>query len=184
VTATWAARVGETTNWTAIATAAIGAVAVLAGGWLVSWMARRNVAQQEMRASRREFYREMLTLLINRRKAIETLSWATTEPAPPDFDQAVIDAHDARLELDASEEVRRLGRPCFALMQRFWMSHAEQMPIDVDENGFYVRHYELVRGQDQDTIDLHMRLALGHIHDDLMKAIDALADQMRSELRG
>lgn len=163
-------------------TAIVGALAALGGVYLGSSLNAKNARAHMARSERREFYTEMLVLLIGRRRATEIISMAPDSPPPPDIDQDRVDAHDARLAIDASPEVRKLGRHCFNLMQRFWASHSMGAPVEIDEHGLYEYRYDLVRDVDPQVAAIQMRMGLGRIHDDLVKAIEALSEQMRKEL--
>lgn len=95
-----------------------------------------------------------------------------------------IDAFNARLELDASPEVRQITMECFQLVQRFNVSHSMRVPIDVDEHGLFVHRFEQVRGVADEVAQLHMRMSLGKIHDELASVVDRLAARIRREVHG
>lgn len=161
----------------AIAGAAIGALVTL----LVKHKLDRDV---ETRGARREFYVELLTQLIAARRVLEHASFAVDDPVPDILSQDRIDAFDARLEMDASSEVRQLADSCFRLLHRFNVSHALGVPVDVDEHGLFQHRFDLVRGQLEEARLLQMRLALGRIHDDYRSALKNVTECIRREVHG
>lgn len=154
-------------------------VGVLLGAWLNDHLARRAMVL----GRRREFYEEMLSMLLGRLGAMENIAYAPDSPPPPDFDDERVSKHDARLALYASDDVRKLGRRCFQLMQRFWASYTMKAPVVVDEHGLFDYQFHLVRDVPKETADLQMRVAFGGIHDELRGAVEALGAQMRRELQ-
>ena len=97
------------------------------------------------------------------------------QPMPNIVSDVNVDAFNARLELDATPEVRKLTSGCFQLVQRFNAAHAMRVPVDLDEHGFYWYRYDQVRGQPEETQHLAIRISLGGIHDDLVAAVDRLS---------
>ena len=100
------------------------------------------------RAPRRETYLELLTMV---KAAVRVQGTAILDHArrmPDIISDANIDAFSARLELDASPEVRELTDDAFALIQRFNASHLMRAPVEVDDHGLYDYRFEQVRGVD------------------------------------
>jgi hypothetical protein len=151
------------------------------GTLVVTWWLTRNAAS---RTARRETYLELLSLL-KAALRVQNLAIFDQEHRIPDVvSDDDIDSFNARLELDATPEVRKLTGRCFGLIQRFNASHQRRVPIDVGEHGFYFPRSELVRGKDEEEVHLVMRMSLGRIHDELSKTADELAIRMRKEVHG
>ncbi len=161
----------------AIAGAAVGSIATL----LVKMFLDRRA---ESRGARREFYVELLTLLVGRARGVRQVSFAPRETMPEDIPQERIDRLDALLLIDASAEVRELANRCLRTLGKFNASHLMWAPVDVDEHGLYHYRFEQVRGVDEETAQLVMRVALGGISDQLSQELDALSARVRKELHG
>lgn len=166
-----------TTVSAGLGTLALGSLLTL----VVQSLLYRTTATQ---TARRELYFEMLTLLKTAARIQEPaiLDHETTIPDVAPLDK--IDAFDARLAIDASPQVEKLGRPCFKLVQRFNASHVMRAPVELDEFGLYRYRFDLVRDVDEETAHLHRRLALGRIHDELRQAITKLEQRMRRDVHG
>jgi hypothetical protein len=160
-----------------IAGLALGSLGTLG----VTWWLNRNAAS---RGARRETYLELLTMLKTALRVQQTAIFDHDQPLPDVVNDDNVDAFNARLELDATTEVRELTDRCFKLAQRFNACHLTRTPVDVDEHGLYVYRSEKVRGQDPETVHLLMRMSLGRIHDDLAKAVELLAARVRKEVHG
>src|SRR6478735_4234541 len=93
----------------AIAGAAVGALVTL----LVKHRLDRGV---ETRAARREFYVDLLTMLHAGKRVLEHTTFAVDDPVTDLVSEDRIDAFNARLELDASAEMRRLVAECLRLL--------------------------------------------------------------------
>ncbi|GAA2839615.1 hypothetical protein [Kribbella solani] len=157
--------------------AVIGALATLA----VTWWLNRNSAT---RAARRQTYLDLL-IMLKAAVRVQNLAVLDHSTAIPELvSEEKIDEFNARLDIDASREVRRLARTPFQLMRRFQISHTMKAPVEIDAHGMFNYRFDLVRGVDEETAALHMRMALGKIHGQLETAVDRLADQMRRELHG
>lgn len=160
-----------------VAGAALGSLATV----IVTWWLTRNTAS---RAARRESYLELLTMLKAALRVQETATFDHEHRMPDIVSDEKIDAFNARLELDASSEVRQLTRECFRQVQRFNVSHMMRVPVDVGEHGLFLHRYDQVRDVDDETVALVMRMSLGKIHDELTTAVDRLAARVRSEVHG
>lgn len=136
------------------------------------------------RTARRELYFEMLTLLKSAARLQESAILDHNTPIPDVAPPDKVDAFDARLAIDASPRVEKLARPCFKLVQRFNASHVVRAPVELDEHGLYRYRFDLVRDRDGEAAHLHMRLALGRIHDELRQEITKLERRMRREVHG
>lgn len=165
--------------------AILAAIAGAAVGALVTLLVKHRLDRDaENRGVRREFYVELLTLLIAGRRVLEHASFAVDDPVPDVVSQDRIDAFDARLEIDASSEVRQLAERCFRLLHRFNASHVMRVPVEVDEHGLFNYRFDLIRDQQEETRLVQMRLALGRIHDDYRAALDKVAERVRVEVHG
>jgi len=67
---------------------------------------------------------------------------------------------NARLELDASPEIRKTTGECFRRVQRFNVSYLMCVPIDVDEHGLYVPRFDQVRDVDEEAASDYWTRAL------------------------
>jgi hypothetical protein len=169
-----------------IVAGAIGVFGTLIGSLgtqTLSWWTNRNSASRE---ARRETYLELLTML---KAALRVQQPATygydPEVAIPDvISDDRIDDFNARIEIDASPQLRDLTRQAFRLAGQFNASLAMKAPADLDEHGFYRYRFDLVRNVDDEAARLHMRMSLGKIHDELATVVDQLAARMRRELHG
>ena len=140
----------------------------------------RHARSESERVARREFYTEMLSLLISRRDAMRRLAFDPAGKPPPDIDEDRIHLHDARLALEASDKVRELAQPCYGIVQRFWAALGMGMPVTVDEHGLY--RYHPTRSQDPEAKRLALSVSLGGIYDELVAAMKPLEAQARCEL--
>ncbi|MDP3949622.1 hypothetical protein [Microbacterium sp.] len=134
--------------------------------------------------ARREFYFELLTGLKAAHRAQQRAVFVHDEPMPDVLSDEAIDRFDARLEMDASPEVRMLAGECFRLIQRFYASRLMGAPAELDEFDLYHYRFDLTRDQPEEAARLHMRMALGGIHDDLGKAIGKVSERVRREVHG
>lgn len=160
-----------------VAGAALGALATL----LVTWWLNRNSAS---RTARHATYLDLLTML-RAALRVQQLAVFDHETSMPDvISNEKVDAFNARLDIDASPQVRALARESFRLVSRFNLSHVMKVPIDVDEHGLYQHRFDLVRGVDEEIAAMRIRMSLGKIHDDLEKAVERLASRARREVHG
>lgn len=95
-----------------------------------------------------------------------------------------VEALNARLLIDASEEVRRRFSVCLELLNRFRLSRSFGAPIQRDEHGLYRYLFEQTRDQPEETQHIIMRVYLGGLADEFGKAVDRLVGQVRLELHG
>lgn len=160
-----------------VAGAALGALATL----IVTWWLNRNTAS---RAARRETYVDLLTTLNAALRVQELAVFDHTTSIPDIISNERIDQFSARLEVDASPQVRELARESFRLIHRFNVSHVTGVPIEVDEHGLFRHRFDLVRGLDEELAGMNLRMSLGRMHDDLKTAVDRLAPQIRREVHG
>lgn len=160
-----------------VAGAALGSL----GTVIVTWWINRNTAS---RAARRETYLELLSMLKAALRVQQTATFDHEQRMPDIVSDENIDAFNARLELDASADVRRITMKCFRLVQRFNVSHSMRVPIDVDEHGLYVHRFDQMRDVDDELAQLRMRMSLGTIHDELVSVVDELAARIRREVHG
>jgi hypothetical protein len=165
---------------------AIGVLGTLIGSLgtqTLTWWTNRNAASRE---ARRATYLELLTMLKAALRVQEPMTWGYDPEAetPNVISDDRLDDFNARIEIDASPEVRELTIRAFRLAERFNVSLAMKVPVEVNEHGLYDHRYDLVRGVDEEAAKLHMRMSLGKIHDELKTVIDQLADRMRRELHG
>lgn len=154
------------------------------GGSLVTLLTTTALARRtESRTARRAFYVELLTLLASRR---EYLREAAFDPSASiaDIPKERIDSLNALLLLDATSSVRAKAGTCFNLLSRFGVSRTLNVPVDVDEQGFYHHRFEQMQDQPQATQDMLIRMALGKIFDEFSDAVDSLAAQMQREIHG
>jgi negative regulator of sigma E activity len=132
-----------------VAGAALGALATL----LVTWWLNRNNAS---RTARRESYLNLLTMLKAALRVQESAIFDHNTPIPDIISNERIDEFNARLEIDASPQVRELVRESFRLVSRFNVSHVMRVPIEVDEHGLYRHRFDLVREVDGEVASLQM----------------------------
>jgi hypothetical protein len=157
--------------------AAVGALATLA----VTWWLNRNNATREART---ETYRELLTMLKAALRVQQSAILDHESPIPDVISNDRVDEFNARLEMDVSPQVRELASKAFRLIARFNMSHSVQVPIELDEHGFYRYRYDLARGVDPETAHLAMRMSLRGIHDELTPIVDQIGARVRREVHG
>lgn len=157
--------------------AGFGALATL----IVTWWLNRNTATRE---ARRETYLELLAMLKAALRVQQTAIFDPDAPIPDVISDDRIDAFNALLEIDCSPEVRDLASKAFGLASRFNVSHGTSTPIDVDGHGIYHHRFDLVRGVDDESAALQMRLALGKIYDELKVVVDQPALRVRREVHG
>ena len=160
-----------------VAGAALGSLGTVIVTW---WLNRSNAS----RAARRETYLELLTMLKAALRVQQAATFDHEQRMPDIVSDENIDAFNARLELDASPEVREITGECFRLVQRFNASHLLRVPIDVDEHGLYVHRFDQVRGADEEVAKLHMRMSLGKVHDELETVVERLSARVRREVHG
>jgi hypothetical protein len=160
-----------------IAGAALGALATL----IVTWWLNRNAAS---RTARRETYLDLLTLLKAALRVQQSAVLDHSTPIPDIISDERIDQFEARLDIDASPQVRELARDSFRLIHRFNASHVMRVPVEVDKHGMFRYRFDLVRGVDEELASLHMRMSLGKVHDDLRSLVDRLAARARREVHG
>lgn len=156
-----------------------GALAGTLGTLVVKHRLDRGV---ETRAARRELYADLLKVLVAGRRILADASFAVDEPAADIDTQERLDALSARLEIDASPEVRQLAERCFRLIHRFNASHVMGAPVDVDEHGLFIYRFELVQDQPEHGRQLAMRFALGRISDEYRATVDKVSERVRREV--
>lgn len=166
-------------------TSLLTAVILLILGSVATLAAQRFINRDSAtRAARREFYVELLTALKAAHRVQQRAVFVHNEPSPDILNDDEIDRFDARLEIDASPEIRTLAADSFRLIQRFYASLTMRAPAELDEFDLFRYRFDLVRGQDEETVSLHMRMALGRIHDDLGKSIGKVSERMHREVHG
>lgn len=138
----------------------------------------------ESRTARRDVYHELLVVLSNRRRETERLSFAWRDQHSPDLDEDRLDTLEAKLQADASPEVRRLADRCFTALHQFWNSYTLRAPAELDEHGLFVYRFDLMRNKPDEAQDVVMRVALSRLHGELGASIDATAIRIRRELHG
>jgi len=163
----------------------IGLVGAVATGSLTTLVLKWRIDRRaERRSVRRALYVELVTLLAGRRHAVQRISFDTESAPPADIPTERVADLTARMQIDASPEVRTLSDRCFAQLNKFWCSYDRGTPIDTDEHGFFLYRFDLVRNKDEETRQLLMRVTLGEIADQFGETVDALAARVRSELNG
>jgi hypothetical protein len=149
--------------------------ALITNRWL-----NRDTASRE---AREQTYSELLKML---ERALRVWEPATGDPdveVPDVIGDDEIDEFNARLRIDASPAVRDLTERAFAIAQRFNVSLAMRVPVDVDEHGLFLHRFDKVRGSEEGAI-LVRRWALNEYRDEFRAAVDDVATQIRRELRG
>src|SRR5688500_5541286 len=96
--------------------AAFGALATL----MVTWWVNRNSAS---RAARRETYLDLLTMLKAALRVQQSAIFDHNTPIPDIISDDRIDEFNARIEMDASPQMRDLAQKSFRLVHRFNLSH-------------------------------------------------------------
>lgn len=157
-----------------------GAIAIVAGavGLLGRQLFDRRMASHE---ARRVLYVDLLTLLMGRREYMRAAIWSR-DVKLVDLPNEQIDRLNALLLIDATDAVAATAQTCFGLLQRFHASRSENVPVEVDEHGYYRYRRDLVRGQPDETRDMVMRVALSGIADEYGAAVDELAARVKHEV--
>lgn len=159
----------------AIAGASVGALVTL----VVKAKLDRNA---ESRAARRLFYTELATMLTAAARVMQQASNAPDDRLPDILADEAVDAFNARLAIDASEEVRRRTERCLRLIQRFQVSHVLRVPVEEGEDELYNHRWDLVADQPDQVRQMHMRVALGKILEEYRPALDRVTAQIRQEI--
>lgn len=170
-------------SWTMAAMAILAAIAGAAIGALLTLVVKHWLDRSvETRAARREFYVELLTMLHAGKRALEHVSFAVTDPVPDLVAGDRIDEFNARLELDASETMRKLVVECFRLLHQFSVSSLTRVPVEVDAEGMFDYRSDLIMDQSDEGRRLQMRMALGAISREYQLALEKVTTQIRREV--
>lgn len=165
----------------ALVPAVVGGAIALAGGavgLLGKQLFDRRMVSHEVR---RAVYVELVTLLMGRRAYMQTAIFSDAATLA-DLPSEQIDRLNALLKIDATEAVAANARTCFSLLQRFHASRSEDVPVEVDEHGYFRYRGDRVRDLPEPTRNMMMRVALAGIADEYGAAVDDLAAQIKREM--
>lgn len=158
-----------------------GAIAIVAGavGLLGRQLFDRRIASHQ---ARRSLYVDLLTMLMGRREYMQEATW-TRDAKVVDLPTEQIDRLNALLLIDATDAVAAKARACFGLLQRFHASRSMNVPVEVDEHGYFQYRSDRVSPDlPEEYRNQVMRMALGAIADEYGEAVDKLAEQIKREV--
>lgn len=154
-----------------------------AGSLLTLLVKARIDRRTERRAERRALYLDLVRVLSSRQDYMRNAIY-DQEMSEPDVPSDQVEELNARLLIDASEEIRQHFHACFELLNRFRRSRSFRAPIQLDQHGLYDYQFEQVDGVSEATRHMIMRVALGRVSDEFGAAVDRLVARVRVELHG